>query len=134
MANFIIQADNKQKIEEFMQQFNQKINNNDLVVNPFYGCMNRLKDNYYLLSIDPIYPRAGFNYIAIPLTVVPFLFAQRFTLWMLPGLIIFSINILWSRLFFYIMLKIGLRKFGYTGKCSYVFNTKKLDNAIIQQL
>lgn len=91
----------------------------DMYKNPFYANLKKIGDEIYIISIDPIYPpfyMAGFLGI-----MLAFAFTG-FSLWLIPGVAISSLGFFWATPFYYIFLRLGLRKKGYKGKVELIRN------------
>lgn len=131
MSNFFIKIEENETSNRFIEETNARLQDHDLVKNPFYGGLKKvtLNDNTYLnVSITPIWPVTPFRIMGLLFTVGAALF-RGLSLWLLPGLIMLSITFLWSELFIYLMLRAGFRKNGYTKSINKV-RSKELINIL----
>lgn len=114
MAVFAVQVepDNVQS-KRFFDSLKRRLWEDHLVRNPFTGKVGRVQRSLYLLELRPVYPN--------PLMLGWILTFAAFILWgvswiLLPGLILQAAAFFWSKWFFYLILRLGLRKEGYKGK------------------
>jgi hypothetical protein len=84
---------------------------------------------YYSILMEPIYFKV--YYIGLILAVLPMFFKGMILTWLsLPGMVLFSLGIFWSKWFFYVILRLGLKKKGYQGKVKMLSNGKMLKTII----
>lgn len=111
-----VQVDDEKVVKNFFKGVDSRIKLLDIVRSPFNGMVKKgLFDgkSYYVIDVDPVFPHVFWFgvfmfYGALLLT--------GFTLWLLPGIVLFSFGFFFSKPFFMINLYIGLRKSGYHGK------------------
>ena len=118
MAVFGVEVIDNIESKEFMNQTDKRLQNPNLAFNPFNGNVIRIREDipnaYYIVIMKPIYARIYL--IGIFLFAVAFLLTGFEISWfLLPGIIMFSTGIFWSKYFFFISLYIGLRKVKYKG-------------------
>lgn len=111
MAIFCIQAPYSETMRLFMEKTNHKLKSDNVILNPFTGAVKLYPGDLdrFLIVITPIYPRIYFA--GLLLIVLPPMFNQvLISWWQLPGLILLMFGFFWSKYFFYIMLRLGIRK------------------------
>lgn len=123
---------------KYMEDTKQRLGRESLVHNPFIGSIKRwnnkrLEGTYYGIDITPIYPKI---YLwGIVLALVPLLFTGlKLTIWNYPGMVLFCGGVFWHRLFFYAVLRMGLRKAGYKGKIKLLSNSDILKRIISNEV
>lgn len=128
MAVLGIQTNKDACARSFFEESHNRLQKEDIVKNPFRGFIKRIgiksdKMDYHLVIMDPIYPPVpllGILFMFIPLIFTGF----RLTVWQIPGGVFFLLLVFWSKYFYYIMLKLGLRKQGYNGKTWLIRNAR----------
>ena len=81
--------------------------------------INTLNSRFiYCCYIEPIIPRVYL--LGLILGFITFLFARGFTWWYMPSILILSTYILWTKYFYYFLLKKGLKKKGFNGGVSFL--------------
>lgn len=134
MATLGIETETNIGVNVFMQQSNERLQNDNIVKNPFNGRIKKIYSNKgkdsYVIIMNPIYPRIYL--IGLFLMVVPLFFTGFYvSWWLLPGAIIFSLGIFWSKIFVLLGLFIGLRKHGYKGKVKYLSNNEIIRRMVL---
>lgn len=95
--------------KDFIKLTNERINNKTVI---FKGEIKEYKD-FYVFHITPlIFP---FYYIGI-FGLLSSLYLAGFGWWCFPTLFLSASYVFWDKHFYYFMLWIGLKKFGYKGK------------------
>ena len=127
MAILGIETGKDPKVMEFMLESDKRLQSNNVVKNPYEGKIKKINSENdkesYAIVMTPIYPR--FYLFGIILIILPMLFIGiRFSWWMLPGIILFSLGIFWSKIPVYLGILIGLRKQGYKGKVKIISNNE----------
>lgn len=117
----LFQDDNIIPAAKFMIQTNERLQSNNIVLNPFRGGIKdyepKEKDGKvivdYAVFMKPVYPcfPLFFLLLAIGIYVIT---STNWVFWFFLALS--SLGILWTRYFFYVMLRLGLRKANYYGK------------------
>lgn len=129
MVVFGVKGEYNFKLREFMDQANKNLQLEDVAKNPFQGSIRLLRRqgnyDYYLIIMDPIYPR--FYIVGIFLAFLPWLFTGIELSWfMAPGLILTATGIFWSKFFIYGILRIGLIKSHIKVKLKLIGNSDVL--------
>lgn len=100
-------------IEKFIDDTAVRLSSDNLYKNPFRGRVKKFtKKEIYVFEVNPLV--FNFSLFGWPLAVGVFLI-WGFTPWILPGLLLGSAGVFWSRKFFYTFCVKGLRKAGYKG-------------------
>lgn len=91
--------------------------------NPFLGGVIRWKlpestHTYYTVVIKPIVIKL--YYMGLFLALIPILVTGNISIYSLPGIIIFALGFFWSKWFYYVMLRLSLRKKGYRSKVKLI--------------
>lgn len=112
-------------INDFMKDTKEKLKDYDIVKNPFKGGIVEFVDkNIYVIEMTPVYYNFSvFGYVYI-LIIYVFI---GLSLWAIPGIILVIMGLFWSKYFFFFMLKIGLKKYGYKGKIKLLKNKDLLE-------
>lgn len=126
MAVFSIQLDNNEMID-YLRDCNYRLQNNNLLENPFRAKICDIKDNTYIIRMLPVYPPA---YILGFVSLIPMLLFFGFKWFLIFPLIITLSGVFWSKWFFYFMLRIGLRKKGYNGKIRLLGNNEMMERVL----
>ena len=118
-------------LEQFMQATDNRLKNNNMLVNPFRGKIISFNLNTttkelktgYAIYIKPLY--FNFSYYGWLMALGVYLI-WGISWFMLPGIIIGALGIFWSKFFYYIMLKLGAKKSGYNGELKFISAEKIL--------
>lgn len=124
MSIFCIKIIGNKYSKEFFNETIDRLKEENIVKNPFRGKIFSITKpplDYYILDLTPVYPKI--HAIGIYLLVIAFIFGG-FSLWLLPGAIIYSFGFFSSSLFYYLMVILGLRKKGFKGKVKLVGKTR----------
>jgi len=134
MAIFGVKLEEDNKAKLFMQESNDRLQDNSIVKNPFYGRIALVpnSEDYYIVDMEPVYLKAYWGGAFILMATLVFT-GFKLTLWLLPGIALLCCSIFWSKYFLYIMMRIGLRKAGYMGKIRLV-NNKIMMKALIENV
>ena len=128
MAAFGIHVRKRLKVENFIVETNKKLNESDFVRNPFKGELFSLGD-CVAVYMNPVYVNFPL-YAGILAVVLALVFGARF--WgFLPAAFFFLLSLMWTRFFYYILLRIGLRKAGYIGKIK-IMKTEELIRRLME--
>jgi len=115
MSFLIINTRKDLKALKFFSMTKKRLAEKNLIRNPFKGTLKVFVNNNSLfipMEMSPLYPMF---YPYGLLLFMAALFITGFTWWCAPGIIIFFTGIFYSKYFFYLMMRIGLRKQGYKG-------------------
>lgn len=100
-----------------MQESNKRLQIKNLIKNPFIGkiiLVPYTRGRHYLVDMQPVYPE--FYKWGILLFIISFVISgYSISLWLLPGIVVYSIGFFWSKYFIYLMLRVGLHRHGYKG-------------------
>jgi len=114
MVLFGLETNKEEKLTKFVRDTNERINDNNMVKNPFTGKVTtkNLPDNrmLHIVEISPIY--MNFTIFGWLLCFI-FFFLRGFTWWLAPGIVLGCLGIFWTAPFFRMMYKKGMRKAGY---------------------
>lgn len=125
MAVFGIQTEKNRAAKKFMRDSHERLQRPSIITNPFEGHIVKVSDSssadvdYYVVDIEPVYPK--FYYMGL-LGIFLALVFGNINAWLIPGSIIFLMGIFWNKFWFYIMLRLGLRKAGYKSRVRIVNN------------
>ena len=117
------------KLLRYINKTNKNLKANDVLKNPFTGVIINAKE-FLAVYINPIY----FNfpkYVCVLLLGTGLVFKIYFTWFWIIFFIFLLLNSFWSSYFYYIMLKIGLRKAGYKEVIKYISPKNTLERLII---
>jgi hypothetical protein len=117
MAAFGIITIPNEIVDKFMEDTNERLEGDNFVKNPFYGKIKLIDDSntcaWWAIVMRPVYaPYYWFGLLGA--TGILFI-AQGWTNWAILPLLLFASGIFYNGWFFAFMLRIGLRKAGYTG-------------------
>jgi hypothetical protein len=129
MAIIFLKTEESYFVSEFMKEINKRLKVKDIIKNAFIGGVRCFKSNYYVIKMQPKYPKIyyiGLLYVLIGLVINKF----SWTWWFIPGIMLSMSYIFFSSLFYKILLWRGLRKKGYTGKISFMFYTKFINEVV----
>lgn len=122
MPVFAIKTDHREIVKCFIEDTNKRLDSKEITKNPFKGKIVRVKNydcklpDYYLVDLEPLYP--PFYLGGLFAVMINIVFYRAWLLW--AGIIVFSLGFFWSKWFFFIMLRLGLRKAGYPGPVNLV--------------
>lgn len=137
MAVFAIQIKEDVSSLQYLQETRKRLQRESLLHNPFNGNVKRWHQkgnnlSFYGLSITPIYPRIYL--IGLLIALIPLIFTGlKFTVWNSPGLVLYAGGIFWSKYFYYVILKIGLRKNGFKGHVKLLNSKTMLERIILDR-
>lgn len=124
MVFFAIETDKNAAIKEFMAETDKRLQNSNIVQNPFMGftyLLETVRDKYtYVIKMAPVYPPVYWG--GILGVIVTLVLAGGLTWWLTPSVLIMSAGIFWSKPFFYSMLKYALQRKGYKGPMRIIDN------------
>jgi len=125
MVIFGIELENEDlKFNEFVNETNLRLDNNNVVSNPFVGKILQLKGNLFIVKMQPLYP--NFTYF-IWMVVVAVYFYKGLHWIHIPGMLLGSLCFFWSKYFFNLMLQMGAKKHGCKAKISMINNKKIME-------
>lgn len=114
---------------------NKRLSQFDLVKNPYRGNIIRLgntKDydnDKYIIIMSPAFPRfywVGGLWIALGLLFNGF----TFSFWLIPGAILLSLGVLWSKWLIYIVLRVALRRKGYQDTIKIIHDKEVISSMV----
>lgn len=130
MVCFGLIASNDIIAKNYFDDVKERLKQGHIIKNPFDGCLkifNNKEKLFIAIDISPVYPPVywfGLIWIAI------IIFVWGFSWWALPGVLLFGIIFFYSRLFFIILIIMGLKKVGYKGKVKLLSDDKTISNLI----
>lgn len=134
MAIFGVETDRAAIVRKYMRESNERLQKKSMISNPFYGRIVRVPSSdqvkdYYVVDMDPVYPKI---YLIGIFTMIVALFFTgfRLTYWLVPSFVFFSCGIFWSKYFYYVMLKLGLKKAGYNKKLKLITSNATISRLI----
>lgn len=106
-------------VDRYMTETHDRLQNPNLISNPFNGGVKKIEEGLYVIVSDPVY--FPFYWIGLGIFVLTFLFTglSWFTF---PGAVLFSLGFFWSKYFIFVGVFVGLRKYKYEGKIKMVSN------------
>jgi hypothetical protein len=96
----------------FWNKTAHRLESNDLSKNPFDAKVKLLSSTLTVLDIKPVYP--SFFWFGLIPVLIGFVLGWSFLV--VLGALVFSVGVLWTKYFFYLMILLGLRNEGYKGK------------------
>lgn len=137
MAMFVISTEADETVTKFVKETRDRLLSHNIVTNPFVGDVSRIdvaEDKriraYHIFSMRPIWPNV--TYIGwVGLLII--LYAWGLTYFAIPFLVFGLAGFFWSPLFFFYMLKLGLKKAGYKGEVKMVGVSKTLHYIIFER-
>ena len=127
MTTFGIETDNNQAVYKFIEETNERLQVENFVKNPFKGKIVLVEQEETIkagIHIEPIYPNPFYLGAVATLGLI---LLKGFTLWSLIPLTLVLIGFLHTNIFFYIMMKQGLKKAGYKGKTKFITSDKVVE-------
>ena len=122
MVIFGVKILDSEKVDSFIDKTNDRFDK----VLFFKGMLFKFK-NMIVVDMKPLlFPFYWFGMVSF-LTIFWYWGFNKFSF---LALIVFSCGIFWSKYFFYVMLKIGLKKEGYRGKIKLLSNQNTLKGVI----
>ena len=112
---FGVLIDHDKAVSNYIEYINEKLQSNNLIKNPFNDSMvkevditvnNKIK-TLAIFNFKIIYPNIPIFFI-IPLVVIYYFWG--FTLWLIIPALFLSLSLLWTKYFYYIIFKLGLKK------------------------
>ena len=122
MVIFGISVSNSLELDNFIYKTNNRFEN----VVTFYGTLTKYKDLVVVDMKPLIVPFFWFGLLTF-FTLLYFFGFNKFSIF---SLMIFSTGIFWTKYFFYMMLKIGLKKEGHKGKIRLLSSQKTLEGVL----
>lgn len=120
-------------VDAFMQKTHKNLQNDNVVKNPFIGCINKIDEGtqeaVWVIDMKPIYPDLSLFFGWLPFGITYYFFGWRW--WQTLFLIICCSTVLWSAYFHYSMCVVGLRKYGYKGKIRFLSKRKLLVKKVV---
>ena len=117
MAAFGIKTKRNVIVDKFMEETKERLEGNNFVKNPFFGKTKLIGSDeefdYWAVVMRPVYPPFYWYGLLGALGLITIL--QGWTNWAILPLLLFASGIFYNGAFFSFMLRIGLRKAGYTG-------------------
>ncbi len=134
MVVFGLITEDNQIIQDFINDTNKRLDNNNLVKNPFVGKVYGFKINetqlLHIVIINPIY----FNVTYFGwLYVIGVYFILGLTYWLIPGFILGSMGIFWALCFYRYIYKKGLVKAGYLGYIEHMQKDGIIENIMMNK-
>lgn len=130
MATFAVEIEGGKGLS-FMKDTQLRLQNPSLAQNPFQGKIVNMQSqgnkDYYLIHMKPIYPRIYL--MGLLWMMIAFMF-NGVGVWLLPGILLFGTGAIWSKFFFYSVMRIGLRKQGYKGKIRLLGYNNMIDKIV----
>lgn len=112
----------------FFDEVNKRLGTGDMIKNPFNGRARLFGPGFYVVDMAPIFP--NLTWIGWIPAIIALLAGS--ILWAIPGLVLVACGAFWGADFFYLMLKMGLRKAGYKGPIR-LFRTHKTLRRVLDQ-
>lgn len=128
MASFGFLTEKSELVESFIEKTNQRLEVHHILKNPFEGRIIKIK-GIYLASMNPMYPNLSLLGLIFILGWFA-IFGFKLIGWYIPGLVLLVSGVFWSKYFFYLMLKKGLKKEGYTGIVKLIPNNKIIERIV----
>lgn len=129
MVIFGVKTHDVASVKKFVRETKKRLETPDLARNPFSGYIKSFEfdktERITILKIVPLWPNFS-PYVAI-LSLFPIIFFGGYNnpgLLLIP-LIFLGLAFFWTEDFFYLILRIGLKKAGYKGK------VKKLKRSVL---
>lgn len=122
MAFFGVETEGEDYVAGFVVSTNKRLENNTLHKNPFEAKLTK-KGNNVFVYIKPIFlniPLYLVFFITVPTMIFTKLSSFFFTYWIALGFLLLSF--FWSKYFFWLIMKMGIRKTGYKGKFKLLSN------------
>ena len=121
---------NEDSAASYVTKTNEKFSDYNIVKNPFKGSIitKDIGDGelLHVVNISPLYfAYPIFGWLAV--FIVFFMGGFRWNWLMLPGIILGSLCIFWTKYFYMLIYKIGIKKNGYKGKLRFIRNTKVIE-------
>lgn len=110
MATFGVKVKDCKEARQFFKETNERLQNKDMMINPFYGGVKKLR-HYYLIQMKPVYPNFTLIVWFIFFCTV-MVFGYKLYVH-IPMVVVGLLGIFWTRHFFFFMMKKGLKKAGY---------------------
>lgn len=131
MAVVGVLVDGCEDVEEFVCAMSDKLGDNNLVSNPFRGRVRRYPVEggvLVVLVISPVY----FNFSVFGWVVGAIFYFIRGWNWYVMGAAagLVCLGVFWSSWFYGVMLKAGLKKWGYRGKIKKLSRDEIVDSLI----
>jgi len=127
MVIFAFETEESVELLRFIYETNVRLEEKNLVKNPFEGKIHTLIPNTYIVRMEPVYPKFYlFGLLAFMVTV----FFARSWVWYIPSLAILSTYFLWSRYFYYIFIILGSRKAGHKNRLKLITGQETLSRLI----
>jgi hypothetical protein len=110
--------------------FSERMSNNNFIQNPFFGGVKPISDNVYCISITPVWVDVSwFGWLGV---LMPYL-VWGWSNWLIFPIIIGLSGILWTKYFFFFMLKLGLKKAGYKDKIKLIHSEDIVDIVVFKR-
>jgi len=116
MAVFGVRVKDSPTTKEFFSNADEKLQDENLVRNPFKGGVRKIGD-LYIINMEPVY--MDFSPF-IMLSALATYLVWGFRWWTISLMCLSLIRVFWSRYFFYFFLRRGLKKKGYDDKIKLV--------------
>lgn len=128
MAIFGVEIkDYDDRVQELVVETNVRLQDTNLMKNPFRGGIKGYPGSMYVLMLEPIY----FNFTwFLWLAAGALYFFLGLTYWLIPPVLLGCLGIFWSKYFYYFMFKRGLKKKGYTGKTKLLSTAETLKRVV----
>lgn len=118
MAVFAVILEESEIVREYFATVDERLGSPDFFSNPFKGGVLTFgrEDFLAVVCMEPLYPPVWY---AGPLFLAAYFLFSAW--WLLIPAAFFSVlGVFWSPLFFFLLLRAGLRRAGYTGPVRYV--------------
>lgn len=127
MAIFGVETEEDALVQELVVETNVRLQDTNLIKNPFRGGIKGYPDSMYVLMLEPIY----FNFTwFIWVAAIGLYFWLGLSYWLIPPAILGCLGIFWSKYFFYFMFKMGLKRKGYRGKTTLLSTAETLKRVV----
>ena len=135
MALFGVTTSSHEAALEFVKKTNERLNNHNLVKNPFIGKIKTV--NYqdrvlHIVSMRPVY----FNFTPYCWALAICMFVIKGFTWSwlcLPGIILGCVGIFWSKYFYRWLFIKGLKKAGYPGDIKNISTSEIIEGVIFKE-
>lgn len=127
MAVFCVEVNENPRSRVFFNSVMKNLGKSDIVRNPFKGDLRKMDKGLYLIDMTPIWPNIA-KY-GIFFAVGPFLLFG-WGWWVYPGVFLSLLGFFYSRIFFYLMMRAGLKKAGYNDKVRLVPDSEALRRVV----
>jgi len=112
MATFGVKLGLDNKVFNYIEETNKRIKADNFIKSPFNGKISYYFTNLCIINMEPLYP--NLSIIGWFMVFASMYFTNSYlTAWSIPGIIVIGFGFFWSKYFFFLMFRLGLRKAGY---------------------